>query len=68
MEPWRVCMLVVANLHCCGDVKDTVLEPHKCKRSDPDPHQSERSVRILIRVKGRIRIRIRIMRVRKTGC
>ncbi len=44
MEPWRVCMPVVADLQHFDEEQDLDL--------DPDPHQSEGRIRI--KAKGRI--------------
>jgi hypothetical protein len=51
MEPWRVCIPVVAELHHCDQEQDPDpqanvrpdLDQHQSERSDPDPHQCERS-------------------------
>ncbi len=40
MEPWRVCILVVADSHHFNEKQ--VPETHQCEKSDPDPHESQK--------------------------
>ncbi len=56
MTPLRVCLPVVADLHLLNKEQDPDPDPHP-HPSDPDSKQSERW----------IRVRIKVMRIRKTA-
>jgi hypothetical protein len=43
MDPWRVCMAVVADFYHFDEKQDPDPEQHQRERSVSDPHQSELS-------------------------
>jgi hypothetical protein len=51
IEPWRVCRLVVADLH------------HFDEEQDPDPGQNQSLIWIRLKVKTGIRIHINVLRM-----
>ncbi len=42
MEPWMVCMQVVADSHHLDKRLDSDPDPHLCEKLDPDPQHSEK--------------------------
>ncbi len=60
MEPWRVCLRVIADLHHTDEEQD--------HNPDPDLHQSERSNSESLKMKGRIRIRDKDIKNIKWHC
>jgi hypothetical protein len=56
---------MVANLHQFEEVQDPGPDPHASEKSNLDPHQSKRRIRIN-QSKSRIRNRIKVMRIRDT--
>ncbi len=41
MDPWKVCMPVVADFKHFDEEQEPNPDPHQSESSDPDPHQSD---------------------------
>jgi hypothetical protein len=58
MEPWKVCIPVVANSHHLDEEQDPT-DPRLSEKSDPDSHEREKWIRV--------RIRIEVKRIQNPG-